>query len=68
MELILVTPEFEGIKKSQREETVKQFLNEEIKKTEVFTFKLLTPSKWYDSNLRGLKLDTNFADPPFGKL
>lgn len=68
MELILVTPEFEGIKKSQREETVKQFLNEEIKKTEAFTFKLLTPSKWYDSNLRGLKLDTNFADPPFDKL
>lgn len=32
--------------------------------------KLLTPSKWYDSNLRGLKLDEVYSDPPVcdGKL
>ena len=65
MELILVTPEFESVKKSQREEIVKKILSDEIKKTEVFTFNLLAPSRWYNSNLRGLKLDTKFSDPPF---
>jgi hypothetical protein len=32
--------------------------------------KLLTPSKWYDSNQRGLKLETIYCRPPIldGKL
>ena len=64
LELILVTPDFEGVKKAKREEIVKSLLEKEISQTEAFTFKLLTPSKWYDSNLRGLKIKEVFADPP----
>jgi len=65
LELIVVSPEFEGIKKSKREELIRSLLKEEISVTEAFTCKLLTPSKWYDSNQRGLKLSEKFADPPF---
>lgn len=43
---------------------MKDFLKDEIKETEAFTFKLLTPSKWYDSNQRGLKLKEVYDDPP----
>ena len=32
--------------------------------------KCLTPSKWFDSNTRGLKLEKKYCDPPIagGKL
>ena len=29
---------------------------------------MLTPSKWYDSNQRGLKLKEIYTDPPLGDV
>ncbi|RNA07366.1 hypothetical protein BpHYR1_012130 [Brachionus plicatilis] len=69
----------------QRNELVTKLLEEEtsgcqvtyqvvgkkfIKTLLIVDVKLLTPSKWYDSNLRGLKLQEVYSDPPVcaGKL
>ncbi|CAF0975620.1 unnamed protein product [Brachionus calyciflorus] len=62
LEVIVVTPEFEGVLKSKRNDIITNLLKEETKGCEV-TYKLLTPSKWYDSNQRGLKLPSKYSDP-----
>lgn len=68
LELVLVTHDFEGVKKSERENTINEILKKEIETIEEFKLTLLTPSKWFDSNQRGLKLPEKYNQPPINNL
>lgn len=48
----------------KRHKLVNDLLADEIKKVHSVSLRLLEPTRWYNSNQRGLKLDEVYRTPP----
>lgn len=66
LQLTVVTHAFEGVRMVERHRKINDLVKDIVKKHKIHALSLLTPNPtlWYDSPLRGLKLEEKYRTPP----